>query len=192
MFTSRLIPSKREIEFYILGIWSQRDEFYASYLTTHGGYKTHWKFHAFSWSRVDGYIGYHIYRYIGQRRTSEIFAEPPFHSAWVTAELLTWSIANHPKNIVSISMNEFKIKLKTYSIMSNKILYIQQRAIAFFRNREDTGKVSIRLASPHGWTFLTKFHHSLIWRISPIWIILQQLANKYSWIYSPGVISWYF
>ena len=106
-------------------------------------------------------------RHTGQRRTSEIFAEPPFHSAWVTAELLTQSIANHLKNIVSISMNEFKIKLKTYSIMSNKILYIEQRAIAL-RNREDTGKVSIHLASPHGWMFLTKFHHSLIWRISPI------------------------
>ena len=50
-------------------------------------------------SRVGGYIGYHIYRHVGQRRTSEIFGEPPFHRVWVTAELLIWNIANHTKNI---------------------------------------------------------------------------------------------
>lgn len=53
-------------------------------------------------------------------------------------------------------MNEFKIKPKTYPIMSSKIVYSQQRAITFCRNREDKGEVYIHLALPYGQKFLTQ------------------------------------
>lgn len=53
-------------------------------------------------------------------------------------------------------MNEFKIKMKTYSVMSSKIVYTQQRAITFCRNREGKGEVCIDLVSPCGQKFLTQ------------------------------------
>lgn len=128
-----------------------------------------------------------------QRGTLEIFAKPTSHRAWVTAKLLTWNLANHPK-IAEFLLQWMNLKSSPKHIQLCLVkLYTPNRELLHFAGIEKTKEKSIFIL-PYlvARSFLPKFHHSLIWSLSPIWIILQKPAIKHSWIHSQGVISWYF
>lgn len=93
---------------YFGGIWKQRENYYASYLATHGGCKPHWQFHASSWAREEPQ------RYL-------LSLPPMGHGEMLKFLQETVQITIR---IYSFYYNNFKIKLKIYLIVSNNIVYI--------------------------------------------------------------------